>query len=146
MYLSLFSLYFSLAQWSVGTVTSTIRQFFFLFFFCWLLRGLDIWPRFSDPSLSQNPREFCASHFSEWICMVKFNFLHNFHWITLPSYSCLVLHSLGAILLHSLITWLIVSSLSTDNLLFFLCLVYSRFDIVLMALFCADVRKIQFLS
>ena len=35
----------------------------FVFFFCWLSQGLVVWPRLGDPFVSQNPKEFCASHF-----------------------------------------------------------------------------------
>ena len=62
----------------------------------------------------------------------NFNFLCNFQGITLTSKKCLVLYSFCASLLHSLIMWLIVSSLSLHNLhlLFLLCLIYSYFDMV----------------
>ena len=30
--------------------------------FCWLSPGLIVWPILRDPFVSQNPREFCASH------------------------------------------------------------------------------------
>ena len=39
------------------------------------------------------------------------NFLHNSYWITLSIQSCLVLNSFSVNLLHSLIRWLMVSSL-----------------------------------
>ena len=32
-------------------------------FFCWPSLGLVVWPRFDTPFVSQNPKEFCASHF-----------------------------------------------------------------------------------
>ena len=33
------------------------------YFFCWLSLSLVIWPRLDDLFVSQNPREFCESHF-----------------------------------------------------------------------------------
>ena len=55
----------------------------------------------------------------------NFNFLYNSQWITLPSQSCLVLYSFCANLLHSLIMWLIVSSLSPHNQHLLFCCVLS---------------------
>ena len=46
----------------------------------------------------------------------NFNFFHHSQRITLPSQSCLVLYFYCANLLHLLIMWLIVSSLSPHNL------------------------------
>ena len=51
----------SFTQWSAGTAKSTIRQV--LFFFCWLSQDLVVWPRLDDSFVSQNPNQFCASHF-----------------------------------------------------------------------------------
>ena len=59
-YLSLFLLYFSFIMWSAGTAKSTIQQ---VHFFCWLSLGLVVRPRLGELFLSQNPKEFCASHF-----------------------------------------------------------------------------------
>ena len=53
------------------------------------------------------------------------NFLHNFLWITFPTQSCLVFYSLCANLLHSLIIWLMVSSLSPHNVHLLFCCVLS---------------------
>ena len=54
--------------------------FFFFFFFCSLSLGLVVWPRVSDPFVSQNPSlcfilqdGFCVQHIS-FIRMVKFQF------------------------------------------------------------------------
>ena len=44
------------------------------------------------------------------------NFLHNSQGITLPTRSCLIFNYFCANLLHSLIMWLIISSLSLYNL------------------------------
>ena len=46
----------------------------------------------------------------------NFSFMHNSQCITLPTQSCLVLYSFCANLLHSLIMWLLISSLSRHNL------------------------------
>ena len=62
----------------------------------------------------------CIYHLVVWS---NLNFLHNSQWITLPTQSCLVLYSLCANLPHSLIMWLITSSI-------LLRLVYSCFNIV----------------
>ena len=112
--------------------------------------------------LGQQSQQFCK--FSFFVCCWKLsfsktgaglyiyhllvwsnlNFLHIFQWITLPTQSCLILYSFCANLLHSLIMWSIVSSLSPHNLyllfywvLFILALIW----LVLMALFCAAVRR-----
>ena len=47
-------------------------SFFFLFFFffslfCWLSLGVVVCPRLGDPFVSQNPKDFYASHFLERI-------------------------------------------------------------------------------
>ena len=70
-------------------------------------------------SFSGTDSGLCIYHLFVWS---NFTFLHNSHWITLPTLSCLVLYSFCASLLHSLIMWLIVSSLSQHNLhLLFSC-------------------------
>ena len=58
-YLSLFSSYFSFSMGSARTAKSTIQYIFW----SWLLLGLVVWPRLDNLFVSQNPREFCASHF-----------------------------------------------------------------------------------
>ena len=65
-YLSLFSSSFSFTQ-RMGKFT--IRP---ALFFCWLLLGLFVWPRFSDRFLPQNPWEVCASHFPRRIQCCEF--------------------------------------------------------------------------
>ena len=77
----------------------------------------------------------------------NFNFFHNSQWITLPTQSCLVLYTFCTNFLHSLIMWLIVSSLSPHNLhllfcwiLFIVAFIWS----VLMALFCAAIKRDSF--
>ena len=54
----------------------------------------------------------CIYHLFVWS---NWNFLHISQWITLPTQSCLALYSFCANLLHSLIMWLIVSSLSPQR-------------------------------
>ena len=82
----------------------------------------------------------CMYHLFVWSYL---NFSHNSQWITFPTQSSLLLTSLYANLLYSLFMWLIVSHLSPRNLYLLFCCVffYSCFDIVLMALFCAVVRR-----
>ena len=71
-------------------------------------------------------------------------FLHISSWITLPTQSCLVLYFFRANLLHSLIMWLIVSSLLQRNLHFLFCCVLSILAmiwLVLVALFCTAIKR-----
>ena len=86
----------------------------------------------------------CIYHLFVWS---NLDFLHNSQWITFPTKLCLILYSLCTNLLHSLIMWLIVSSLSPHNIRLLFCCVVSIFVLtllVLMALFCAE--EIHFLS
>ena len=72
------------------------------------------------------------------------NFLHISQWITLPTQLCLALYSLCANLLHSLIMWLTVSSLSphSQRLLFgWVLSILALIWLVLMALSCAAIRR-----
>ena len=74
----------------------------------------------------------------------NFSFSHNSQWITLPTQSCLVLYSFCVNLMHSLSTWLMVSSLSPHNLHLLFCCVLSILALiwlVLVALFCAAIRR-----
>ena len=67
-------------------------SFFFSFFYCWLSQGLIVWPRLGVPFVSQNPKEFCASHFLgrirvvhiPFVRIVKFKFLAQFPTDHLP--------------------------------------------------------------
>ena len=102
--------------------------------------------------MSKSHRSLCVS-FSRtdaWLCIYhlfvwsNFNFLHNFQWITLPTQSCLVSYSICANLLHSLIMWLIVSSLSPHSLhLLFCCVlpILALIWLVLLKLFFAAFRR-----
>ena len=111
-----------------------------------------VWPTLGDPFLCQSPigvyvsfsgtaTGFCIYPLFVWS---NLNFLHISQWITLPTQSCLDLYSFCANLLHSLIMWLIVSSLSPHNLhLLFCCLlsILVLIWLVLMALSCAAIRR-----
>ena len=72
------------------------------------------------------------------------SFLLVSQWITLPIQSCLALYFLCANLLHSLIIWLLISSLSPQSLHLLFCWVLSILTLiwlVLMALSCAAIRR-----
>ena len=130
-YLSLFSYSFRFTLWSAETARSTILQI--LYFLLIIIRsGLLAEIRWSV-CMSKSHRSLCVSfsrtdaglgiyHLLEWS---NLNFLHISQWITLPIQSGLALYSFCANLLHSLITWLIVSSLSPHNLHLLLCWVLS---------------------
>ena len=118
-YLSFFSLSFRFILWSAGTAKSTILQI--LFFFIIIIRsGLLAGIRWSVcmlkshrslcESFSRTGAGLCIYHLFVWS---NWNFLHISQWITLPTQSCLALYSVCATLLHSLIMWLIVSSVTT---------------------------------
>ena len=97
-------------------------------------------------SFSRTDSGLCIYHLFVWL---NFNFLHNSQWITMPTQSCLVLYSFCVNLLHSLIMWLMVSSLSLHNLhLLFWCVlsILALIWLVLLALFVLLSEEIQFLS
>ena len=127
-YLSFFSLSFRFILWSAGTAKLTILQI--LFFLLIIMRsGLLARIRWylcilkSHGSLcesfSRTGAGLCTYHLFVWS---NWNFLHISQWITLP---CLALYSRCANLLHSLIMWLIVSSLSPSSLHLLFCCVLS---------------------
>ena len=90
-------------------------------------------------SFSKTDARLCIYHLLVWS-----NFWHISLRITSSTQSCLVLYSFHANLLHSLITWLIISSLSSHNLHLLFCCVLSILALiwlVLMALFCASIRR-----
>ena len=70
-------------------------------------------------SFSRTGAGLCIYNLLVWS---NWNFLHISQWITLPIQSCLAL-SFCANLLHSLIMWLIVSSLSPHSLHLLFCCV-----------------------
>ena len=76
-------------------------------------------------SFSRTGAGLCIYHLFVW---PNWNFLHISQWITVPTQSCLALYSFCANLQHSLIMWLIVSSLSPHRLHLQFCCVLSRFD------------------
>ena len=92
-------------------------------------------------SFSRTGAGFCIYHLFVWL---NLNFLHISQWITLPTQSFLTLYSICANLLHSLIIWMMVSSLSPHRLHLLYCCVLSILPLiwlVLPALFCAAVRR-----
>ena len=92
-------------------------------------------------SFSRTGAGLCIYHLLVWS---NLNFLHISQWIPLPTQSCLALYSFCANLLHSLIMWLMVSSLSPHSLhLLFYCVlsILVLIWLVLMVLFCAAIRR-----
>ena len=132
-YLSFFSHSFSFILWSAGTAKSTILHilFFFLLLLLIIIRSgllteirgsICMWKyhRSLCVLFSRTGAGLCIYHLLVWS---NLNFLHISQWITLPTQSCLVLYSFCANLLHSLIIWLMVSSLSLHCLhLIFYCI------------------------
>ena len=149
-YLSFFSLSFRFILWSAGTAKSTILQILFILLII-MKSGLLAGIRWSVCMLKSH-RNLCES-FSRTgtgLCIYhlfvlsNWNFLHISQWITLPTQSCLALYSFCANLLHSLIMWLIVSSLSPHSLHLLFCCVLSILALiwlVLMALSFAAIRR-----
>ena len=89
----------------------------------------------------RTPAGLCMYHLFVWSHL---NISHNSQWITLPTQSCLVLYTFCANLLHSLIMWLLVSSISPHNLHLLFCCVLSILALIslfLMALFCAAIWR-----
>ena len=130
-YLSLFSLSFSFILWSAGTAKSTILHILFLLLII-MRSGLLARIRWSVCMLKSH-RSLCESF--SWtgsgLCIYHLfvwsnsNFLYISQWITSPAQSCLALYSFCANLLHSLLMWLIVSSLSPHSLHLLFCCVLS---------------------
>ena len=90
-------------------------------------------------SFSRTGAGLCLYHLFGWS---NLNFLHISQWITLSTQACGV--SFCANLLHSLIMWLIVSSLSTHSLHLLFCCVLSilvLIRLIHMALICAAIRR-----
>ena len=139
-YVSFFSYSFSFILWSAGTAKSTIFQVLF----CLLIiirSGLLAEIRWSVcmskshkslcVSFSRTGARLCIYHFSVWS---NLDFLHISLWITLPTQSCLVLYSFCANKLHSLIMWLMVSSLSPHSLYLLFCCVLSILVLIWLVL------------
>ena len=92
-------------------------------------------------SLSKTDSGLYIYHLFEWS---NLNFLPISHLISFPTESRLVFYSFCVNLLHSLITWLIISSLSKHNLHLLFCCVLNIFAstlLVLMALLCAPISR-----
>ena len=118
-YFSFFSFSFRFILWFAGTAKSTILQILFFSLFIMrsgLLAGIS-W----SVCMSKSHWSLCVSfsRTSAGLCTY-----HLFAWTTLPTQSCLALYSLCANLLHSLIMWLIVSSLSSHSLHLLFCCVF----------------------
>ena len=152
-YLSFYSLSFGFILWSAGTAKSTILQILFLLLII-MRSGLLVGIRWSVcmlkshrslcESFSRTGAGLCIYHLFVWS---NWNFLHISQWITLPTQSCLTLYSFCTNLLHSLIMWLIVSSLSLHSLHLLFCCVLSILALiwfVLMTLSCAAIRMFRF--
>ena len=139
-YLSFCSVSFSFIIWSVATTKSTILQV--LFFLLIITRSDHLaeikWSVCisksqgnSCISFSRTDSGLCLWHLFAWS---NFNFLHNSIWITLATQLCLVLYSFRNNLLHSLIMWLIVSSLLSHNLQLLFCYVLSILALIWLVL------------
>ena len=128
-------------------------SFFFLFFFFIIIirSGLladirwsvcmSMFHRSLYVSFSRTDAGLCIYHLFVWS---NLNFLHISQWITLPTQSCVVLCSFWANMRHSLIMWLMISSLSPHNLHLLFCCVLSILALIwlfLMTLFCAAIRR-----
>ena len=138
-YLSFFSLSFRFLLWSVGTAKSTILQILFLLIIMrsGLLAGIR-WSvcilkshRSSCESFSWTGAGLCI--YNLFVCS-NWNFLQISQWITLPTQLCLALYSFCVNLLHSLIMWLIVSSLSPHSLHLLFCCVLSILALIWLVL------------
>ena len=92
-------------------------------------------------SFSRTGAGLCIYHLLAWS---NLDCLHISQWITLPTKSCLALYLVFADLLHSLIIWVMVSSLSPQSLHLLFCCVLSILALIwldLMALFCPAIRR-----
>ena len=125
---------FSFILWSAGTAKSKILLVLFFFFLLLIIlrSGLLAEIRWSV-CISKSHRSLCESFSRTSACLCIYhlfvrsnlNFLHISPWITLPNQLCLVFYTFCANLLHSLIMWLIVSSLSSYDLHLLFCYVLS---------------------
>ena len=149
-YLSFFSHSFSLILWSARTAKLTILQ---IFFFMLISIRSDLLAEIRwSVCMSKYHRNLCVS-FSRTgagLCIYhlfvrsNLNFLHISQWITIPTQSYHLLYSFCANLLHSLMMWLMVSSLSLHPLHLLFCWVLSNLALiwlVLKVLFCAAIRR-----
>ena len=114
---------YSVVRWDSEVDNFTNFLFFFFFLLIIMRSGLLAGIRWSVcmlksqrslcESFSRTGAGLCIYHLFVWS---NWNFLHISQWITLPTQSCLALYSFCSNLLHSLIMWLIVSSLSPHSL------------------------------
>ena len=123
---------------SGGSFFSCFLFYFILFYFLFLFNGTmsgllaSMWWSVCTSksqitlcvSFSRRNSGLCIYHLVLWSF---FNFLHNSQWITFPTQPCLVFYFFGSSLLHSLIMWLIFSSLSPHNIHLLFCCVLSIF-------------------
>ena len=164
-YLSLFLLSFNSTLGSTDTAKFTIRTvlFFFLFsfFFFFFLLTATWCGRLAEIRwsvyISKSQRTLCVSFSGTdsgcayticWYSQIR-NFFHNSQGITLPTLSYLVLYSFCTNLQHSLIIWMILSFLSSQNLHFLFCSVLSILLLCSLSLwrcFMLVLEEIWFLS
>ena len=145
-YLSFFSLCF-FPFYSVVIQDSKVHNFAsFLFLLFITKRSILLAKNMWSMCITKSHRSFCVtfSKTDSGLCIYHLlvwshlNFLHISQWFTLPTQSCLVLYSFCANLLHSLIMWLMVSSLSPHKLHLLFCGVLLM---VFMTMFCAAIRR-----
>ena len=130
-YFSFFSHSFSFIPWSAGTATSTILQILFLLLLLLLLIII------RSGLLAEIELSVCMSKSQGYFLWQVLDCAYTIcsygqteisctsPRITLPNESCLVLYSFCTNLLHSLIMWFMVSSLSSHRLHFLFCCVLS---------------------
>ena len=122
-YLSTFSFSFGSIRVSYGIAKSMMMQLF-SFFIIKIKSGLlasitwSVWIVKSQSSTLQVsfPTTLSGSRLYHFSLAYILNFLQISQWILLPTQSCLCLNLFWAILLHSLMRWLIVSSVLTHIL------------------------------
>ena len=142
-YLSLFShsLFYSVVCRDSKVDYFASSLFFFFFLLIIIKSGLLAGIRWSVCILKSH-RSLCEafSRTGAGLCIYhllvcsNLNFLHICQWLTLPTQSCLALYSCCANLLHSLIIWLMVSSLSPHSLDLLFCWVLSILALLLLLL------------
>ena len=141
-YISLFSLSFNFTLWTTGTAKSTILKVFS--FLPIIVRSGHLTViRWSVRSVKFQRSFILQERLYPLFVWSNFNFLHNSQWITLPTQSCLVLISFFGNLRHSLIMWLIVSSLWPHDLHLLFYYVLSIFLLIWLVLraLCYIIRE-----
>ena len=147
-YLSIFSHFFSF--YSMVIKDSKVDKFAISFFFLLIITRSGLLPEIQW--------SFCMSKFHRRLCVLfsmpgaglciyhflvwsNLNFLHISQYKTLP---CLVWYYFCVNLLHSLVIWLMVSSLSPHSLNLLFCCdlsILALIWLVLMSLFCTAIRR-----